>query len=238
MRHRLGAFGGEDVDLALRRQQTRLAVLELGDFFAQSRVGLLGALDGARAGLHQAVVADLFFLRELQIGFGSSDVGRALLDDRLLQSNLRFEIAHCGFRCGDIGMRLIERRLEIAIVDPGQQLAGLDRLVVADQHLRDVAGDFWRDDRGVGLHIGIIGRFQIPAGSEIVVAKVRHGGDSERQSQREGRALDRPLRGAKANFRFDIRDIRSGRHGILTKRESVLLKRAPGTPEDAISSAV
>ena len=143
LRHRLGAFGGEDVDLALRRQQTRLAVLELGDFFAQRRVGLLGALDGARAGLHQAVVADLFFLRELQIGFGSSDVGRALLDDRLLQSNLRFEIAHCGFRCDDIGMRLIERRLEIAIVDPGQQLAGLDRLVVADQHLRDVAGDFW-----------------------------------------------------------------------------------------------
>ena len=121
----------------LRGEQAGLAVLQLRGLFAQRRVGLLGALDGAGAGLHQAVVAGLFFLREFQIGFGGGDVGGALLDHRLLQRDLRIEVAHRGFRGGDIGLGLIERGPEIAIVDPGQHLAGLDRLVVADQHLGD-----------------------------------------------------------------------------------------------------
>ena len=124
-------------------------MLQLRGALAQRRVGLLRALDRAGAGLHQVVVAGLFFLREFQIGFGGGDIGGALLDDRLLQGDLRIEVAHRGLGGGDIGMGLVERRPEIAVVDPGQQLAGLDRLVVADQHLRDVAGDLWRDDRGV-----------------------------------------------------------------------------------------
>ena len=102
---------------------------------AQRRVGLLRALHRAGAGLHQAVVAGLFFLREFQIGFGGGDIGRALLDDRLLQGDLRIEVADRGFGCGDIGIGLLQRGPEVAVVDLGQELPGLDRLVVADQHL-------------------------------------------------------------------------------------------------------
>ena len=40
-----------------------------------------------------------------------------------------------GLRGRDIGRGLIERDLEVAVVDPRQHLAGLHRLVVADQHL-------------------------------------------------------------------------------------------------------
>ena len=41
----------------------------------------------------------------------------------------------------DIGPGLLECHLEIAIVDAGEHLAGLDRLVVAHQHVGDVARD-------------------------------------------------------------------------------------------------
>ena len=62
--------------------------------------------------------------------------------DRLLLRDLGIEIAYGGVGRRDIGMGLIQRGLEIAVVDPRQQLAGFDRLVVADQHLGDIAGDF------------------------------------------------------------------------------------------------
>ena len=99
-------------------------MLQLRVAGAQRRVGLLGALHRAGAGLHQAVVAGLLFPRELQIGFGGGDIGRALLDDRLLQGDLRIEIAHRGFSRGDVCLGLAERRAKIAIVDLRQQLAG------------------------------------------------------------------------------------------------------------------
>ena len=166
-------------------------MLQLGGFFAQLGVGLLRALHRAGAGFHQAVVAGLLLLRELQIGFGGGDVGGALFDDRLLQRDLGIEVAHRGFGSRDIGVGLIERGAEIAIVDPGQQLSGLDRLVVRHQHLGEIAGDFRRHDGGIGFDIGVVGRFEVPAGGQIAVAEVGRAGDAERQGQREGCALDR-----------------------------------------------
>ncbi len=174
---RLGAVRGENVDLLLRGDQSGLAVLKLRDLLAQCGVGLLGALDRAGAGLHQPVITGLFFPRELQIGFGGGDASGFLFDDRLLQGDLGIEVAHRGFRRRDIGMGLVECGLEVAIVDPGQQLSRCDRLVVAHQHLGKIAGHPRRDDRGVGFDIGVIGRFQIPPGREIAVAKVRRTGD-------------------------------------------------------------
>ncbi len=193
LRHGLGAVGGENVDLLLRGQQTEFFVLQLRALLAQRCVGLLRALNGAGAGLHQAVVAGLLLLGELQIGFGGGNVGGLLFDDRLLQGDLRIEVADRGLGRIDVGMGGIERRPEVAVVDPGQNLPGFHRLVVADQHLRDVAGDLWRDDRGVGLDVGVVGRFQVAAGGEIAVAKVGGSGDSERQKQRQGCAPDRLL---------------------------------------------
>ena len=162
-------------------------MLQLRVAGAQRGVGLLRPLHRAGAGLHQAVVAGLLFLGEFQIGFGGGDVGRALLDDWLLQGDLRIEVAHRGLGRRDIRVGLVERRLEIAVVDPGQQVAGLDGLIVADQHLRDVAGDFWRDDRRVCLHIGVIRRFQVAADGEVAVTEIRRRCDAERQGQRQAR---------------------------------------------------
>jgi hypothetical protein len=156
---RLGALSREYLDLLFGGDQPRLALLQLRALCTQSRIGLLGALHRAGARLHQFVIAGAFFSRKLQIGFCGVDLGRLLLDQRLLQFDLRFEVLHRGFRRGDVGAGLVQRGLEITVVDPRQHLTVLDRLVVRDQHIGDVAGNLRRDDRGIGFDIGVIGRF-------------------------------------------------------------------------------
>lgn len=121
----LGTLRGEHVDLALRGNQARFRVLQLCVAGAQCRVGLLRTLDRAGARFHEVVVAGTLFLRELQIGVGRRDVGRALRDDRLLQLELRIDVTHRSFAGGDIGLGLVERRFEVAIVDLREGLARL-----------------------------------------------------------------------------------------------------------------
>ena len=70
--------------------------------------------------------------------------------------------------------------VKVAVVDPGQHLAGLDRLVVADQHLAQIAGDLRRDRRVVGLHIGVVGRDLEPADRPVVPAEIAGAGQSRR----------------------------------------------------------
>jgi len=177
-------------------------MLHLGGAGAQRRICLLGALHRAGTGLHQAVVAGLFLPRELQVGFGGGDIGRALLDDRLLQGDLRLEIAHRRFSRGNVCLGLAERRAKIAIVDLRQQLAGRHRLVVVHQHLRDVAGNLRRDDRGIGFDIGVVGRFQVTARGEIVVTEIGRRSDAKRRGKRQRRTLDRLPRWPKAGLAF------------------------------------
>ncbi|MGY4419787.1 hypothetical protein ACVWY2_002212 [Bradyrhizobium sp. JR6.1] len=136
-------------------------------------------MDRSRARLHQVVVAGALLLRELQIGFGRVDLGRLLLNEGLLQFDLRVEVLDRGFRSRNVGPGLVQRGLEVAVVDPCQQLTGLDRLVIRDQHFGDVAGNLRRDDRGVGFHIGVVGRFEVAAGRDIVVAERGGSGDAE-----------------------------------------------------------
>jgi hypothetical protein len=100
------------------------------------------------------------------------DFGGLLRDQGLLQLDLGIEIAHRGFGRRDVGPRLVQRCAEIAVIDPGEQLACPDRLVVGNQHLGDVARDPRRDDRGVGFDVGVVGRLEIAAGGKVVVAEI------------------------------------------------------------------
>ena len=54
---------------------------------------------------------------------------------------------------------VIESGLEIAAVEPDQQLPGLDMLVVGHQNLRDEARDMRRHGRDVAAGIGVVGAF-------------------------------------------------------------------------------
>ena len=98
-------------------------------------------------------------------------------DHGLLNVKLRALAPDGGLRRGDIGLGLIKRDLEVAVVDSRQHLAGLHVLVIADENLIEVAGDF-RGNRGVvGLHIGVIGRDQKATHRPIIPAVPGRGGE-------------------------------------------------------------
>jgi hypothetical protein len=54
--------------------------------------------------------------------------------------------------------------------------ARLYALVIADQHLMEVTRDFGRDGGVVGLHVSIIGRYQIAADRPVVPTIPRRAG--------------------------------------------------------------
>jgi hypothetical protein len=65
---------------------------------------------------------------------------------------------------------LVERGLVIAGVDPGKDLAGVDRLIVVDRRVRDVARHLGADQYRMRLHISVIGRHHETAGRPVVIA--------------------------------------------------------------------
>ena len=152
---------------------------------------MLRALDGAGAGLHQVVVTGPLLLRELQGRFRRGDAGGLLFDHRLLQLDLRIEVMNGGRGGIDVGMGLRKRGPEIAVVDPRQQLTGLDRLVVADQYVGDIARHLRRDDGRIRLHIGVVGGFEIAPGGEVAVAEIGGARDAQGNRQPKGPAPDR-----------------------------------------------
>ena len=96
-------------------------------------------------------------------------------------------------RRGDIGLGLVQCYLEIAVVDPCQYLAGRDALVVPHQDFAEIAGDFWRDRRVVGLHISVVGRDQITADGPVVPAVPGHAGQERHRGAGHQDAPDRSV---------------------------------------------
>ena len=103
-------------------------------------------------------------------GLVDIDGGLRGVDHRLLDLELGLLAGDRGPGRRHIRPGLVERDPEVAVVDPGQHLAGCDALIVLDQHLLQIAGDLWRDGGVVGLHIGVVGRHQILADGPVVPA--------------------------------------------------------------------
>ena len=99
----------------------------------------------------------MVLLRERQRGIGRGDLLVGLLDGGVLQDQLGVDGADLALRGFPVGDRLMQRGLKSWSSMLGEHLAGLDRLVVGDQHLADIAGDAGCDQRVVGLHIGVVG---------------------------------------------------------------------------------
>ena len=89
--------------------------------------------------------------------------------------------------------RRVDRELVIAGIDPREQLAGLDVLVVDDRDLFDIARDLGRDDRKISMHIGVVGRINETPDRDVMrqgraaIGKPANGGDSEQPVFRAAR---------------------------------------------------
>jgi hypothetical protein len=76
---------------------------------------------------------------------------------RALFRELRLKGVDLGLTGLNFGPGLVQRGPQVPVVDTRQYLAGLDRLIILDQHRRYIARHPRRDDGRIRLHIGIIG---------------------------------------------------------------------------------
>jgi hypothetical protein len=167
----LGELSLKNADLLLGRGYNRGVVPQCGLFFANIGLRLLRSLHGAVAGRGQMGVPLEILLRKDKRGLIRNDLLAVLLDNEFLLGNLLVESVDARLCRRDIGMRLIERRLVISRVDPREHRPGLDRLVVVDGHLGDIARYLGADHNRMRLYIRVIGRYQEATGLPIVDAR-------------------------------------------------------------------
>ena len=186
----LVALGGQHRDLLARGDQRGFIAREVGLLLAQRRIGDLEALQRSETGLCKLLVADIVLPGQLHRGIRGHNGRLLLLDDRLLQAELGIEVADRRLGCLLVGTGLIERCTEIAVIDAGEDLAGPDPLVVIHQHLCNVAGNLRRHGGVVGLHVGIVGTFQIPPHRPVAISPVTGSCDKTDQCYTEETTLD------------------------------------------------
>ena len=134
-RLRLGELGLENVELLGRVVERRVVAGDGGAAAGNARRGLLGVLHAAVAVGGELGVALVVLLGEGQVRLVDGDRRLRGIDDGLLGGRARPAcVGNRRLRGRDIGLGLVERDPEIAIVDLRQDLPGLDRLVVADKH--------------------------------------------------------------------------------------------------------
>ena len=156
---------------------------------------------------------------DIDSGAGSGNSGLLDIERRLIC----FDRCLCG--C-NIGLCLIERCREIAIVDPGKRLTRLYGFVVADEDSGDIARDFGSDGAVVGFHIGIVRRDLETANSPVIVPVVGAGGN-----QHDSGCAEQQRTAALAGRLF----ARRWAIAVLRQREPVYPRRAEGATTGRIS---
>ena len=92
------------------------------------------------------------------IGAGGIDLRRGLRDGGAGRVGLAADAGDRALLGRDLVLRGLQREAVVAVVDAGDEVAGLDALVVGDGDGGDIAGDLGGEDRHVGLHVGVVGR--------------------------------------------------------------------------------
>jgi len=154
----------------------------------------------------QILVTGIVLLGKGQRRFVDRDRAGCLCYHRLLAIDGCVEVVNLGLCGGHIGPRPRNRHDIISVVDLGEHLPSLDRLVVAHEHFAQVAADLWCDDRGVGPHIGVVrGYFEASCGP-IMPAVIRGSGNGHdrrtREEQPPSRNTPRTCRARRSFTRF------------------------------------
>lgn len=163
----LADAGFEDAHLLARGIHCGLALGQPGAGGIDPRLRLLGVLQAAGALAGEGLVAALLVTGEDQLGLLGADLGPRLFDQRLLALQVGLGIGQVGLGTEHVGFGGGQGGAEVAVVEAGEQLAGLDRLVVLDQNVLDEAGDFRRDQGEIGVHIGVVGALHDPWGEQV-----------------------------------------------------------------------
>ena len=156
------------------------------------RAILIDIATGHRAGIGEMFEAPLVGVGAHMLRVGGRDQGlterhvgrcellvRAERDERGPGGlDLRLGVLHLGGGGGDAGVEFFR-------IDPDQRIAGVDALVVPGQNRGDQSPNLGRDDRGVGLDIGRVGRDRSLGNDDVDGPDDR---DEDRRADREDRA--------------------------------------------------
>ena len=126
----------------------------------RTRRGRVERLDAGVLALDQLVVAAEVGLRAGGLSPGARERGLGLADARVLQLELalgRGDRRRLGLQRGG---RLIDAGAEVAVVEPGQDVAAAHRLVLGDLDRGDVARHLGAHGREVGVDVGVVRRLQ------------------------------------------------------------------------------
>ena len=133
--------------------------------------------------LDERRVALLLLLREGERRLRLRRLFVGLIDARLLGSDLCVDIGHVGLGLIDLRGCLIDLRPKVAIVEPHQDGAGFDQLIVRHRHIDDGGADLRADRDRAGIDEGVVGRF-IAAGIEPIGHRPDDGRDDQRRDDK------------------------------------------------------
>jgi hypothetical protein len=81
-----------------------------------------------------------------------------------------------------IGLGIVERDLELPRVQPVQNLAGFDLLIVLHRHVLDDARHIGGNPDLLGLDIGVVGRHHLTAGDVVIAGGEQHCRQERKQT--------------------------------------------------------
>ena len=148
----------ERLDSQLRADHGGFGASRIGFLSLQVGARLLLALNRAGTFFDKVPRPALLLLREPQLRLRLIELRFRLIDLFVLAANLRLDVADVGLRNGNLRLRLIDRDLVVAVVDPRQQIARIDMLIIGDRHIGDIAANLRRDRKTPGRDEGVVCR--------------------------------------------------------------------------------
>ena len=163
-----------------------LLLLGLSDL--QTGAHLVQAVLGAVVALIELADAAHLLLGPHLLGIGRGDPGFGLTDQAQLLGSGGGQVLRRRLIEVQIGLGLEHPGSVLPVVQPGDELAGLDLLVVGHQHLADIAGQLGADTGHLALQIGVVGALEMAA-VQIPVGGKQHAEQGQQQGCQQGDLL-------------------------------------------------